>query len=32
VHRSGKRLSLVAQGFQTFVKEQSRRILSLPSV
>ena len=31
VHRSGKRLSLVAQGFQTFVKEQSRQILKLPA-
>ncbi|MDX2457187.1 MAG: LysR family transcriptional regulator [Gammaproteobacteria bacterium] len=31
VHRSGKRLSLVAQGFQQFVKEESRRILKLPS-
>jgi len=32
VHRSGKRLSLVAQGFQQFVKEESRQILKLPSV
>jgi len=29
VHRSGKRLSLVAQGFQKFVKEQSRQVLSV---
>jgi DNA-binding transcriptional LysR family regulator len=31
VHRSGKRLSLVAQGFQQFVKEESGRILKLPA-
>jgi DNA-binding transcriptional LysR family regulator len=31
VHRSGKRLSLVAQGFQQFVKKESRRILKLPA-
>jgi len=31
VHRSGKRLSLVAQGFQKFVKEESRQILKLPA-
>jgi len=31
VHRSGKRLSLVAQGFQQFVKEESRQILKLPA-
>jgi DNA-binding transcriptional LysR family regulator len=32
VHRSGKRLSLVAQSFQKFVKEESRQLLKLPSV
>ena len=32
VHRSGKRLSLVAQGFQKFVREESRQILKLSSV
>ena len=32
VHRSGKRLSLVAQGFQKFVREESRQVLKLPSV
>lgn len=32
VHRSGKRLSLVAQRFQKLVKEESRQILKLPSV
>jgi DNA-binding transcriptional LysR family regulator len=31
VHRSGKRLSLVAQGFQQFVKDESGRILKLPA-
>ncbi|MCK5383304.1 MAG: LysR family transcriptional regulator [Gammaproteobacteria bacterium] len=31
VHRSGKRLSLVAQGFQKFVQEESRQVLKLPS-
>jgi DNA-binding transcriptional LysR family regulator len=31
VHRSGKRLSLVAQSFQKLVKEESRQILKLPS-
>ena len=31
VHRSGKRLSLVAQAFQKFVKEESRQILKLPA-
>jgi len=31
VYRSGKRLSLVAQGFQKFVKEESRQILKLPA-
>lgn len=31
VYRSGKRLSLVAQGFQEFVKEESRQILKLPA-
>jgi len=30
VHRSGKRLSLVAQGFQKFVQEESRQVLKLP--
>ena len=30
VHRSGKRLSLVAQGFQEFVQEESRQVLKLP--
>jgi DNA-binding transcriptional LysR family regulator len=32
VHRSGKRLSLVAQGFQKFVRQESRQILKLSSV
>lgn len=32
VHRSGKRLSLVAQAFQTFVKEESARILKTPAL
>jgi DNA-binding transcriptional LysR family regulator len=32
VHRSGKRLSLVAQAFQKFVKQESRQVLKLPSV
>jgi DNA-binding transcriptional LysR family regulator len=32
VHRSGKRLSLVAQSFQKLVKEESRQLLKLPSV
>ena len=31
VHRSGKRLSLVAQGFQKFVQEESAQILKMPS-
>ena len=31
VHRSGKRLSLVAQSFQKLVKEESRQLLKLPS-
>ena len=31
VHRSGKRLSLVAQAFQQFVREESRRILQIPA-
>jgi len=31
VHRSGKRLSLVAQSFQKFVKEESRQVLKLRS-
>ena len=31
VHRSGKRLSLVAQAFQKFVKKESRQILKLPA-
>jgi DNA-binding transcriptional LysR family regulator len=31
VNRSGKRLSLVAQGFQKFVQEQSAQILKIPS-
>ena len=30
VYRNGKRLSLVALGFQEFVKEESRQILKLP--
>lgn len=30
VYRSGKRLSLVAQAFQSFVKEESARILEVP--
>jgi LysR family transcriptional regulator, low CO2-responsive transcriptional regulator len=30
VYRSGKRLSLVAQAFQNFVKEESARILEVP--
>ena len=29
VHRSGKRLSLIAQGFQQFVKEESRQVLNI---
>jgi DNA-binding transcriptional LysR family regulator len=32
VHRNGKRLSLVAQSFQKFVKEESRQILKLPAI
>lgn len=32
VHRSGKRLSLVAQAFQQFVREESTRILKIPAV
>ena len=31
VYRSGKRLSLVAQGFQKFVMEESREVLKLPA-
>ena len=31
VHRSGKRLSLVAQSFQKFVQDESRKVLKLPS-
>jgi len=31
VHRSGKRLSLVAQAFQDFVREESKRILKIPA-
>ncbi len=31
VYRSGKRLSLVAQSFQGFVKQEAAKILSLPS-
>jgi hypothetical protein len=31
VHRGGKRLSLVAQAFQQFVREESRRILEIPA-
>jgi len=31
VHRSGKRLSLVAQAFQQFVREESTRILKIPA-
>jgi DNA-binding transcriptional LysR family regulator len=31
VYRSGKRLSLVAQAFQSFVKEESARILEVPA-
>ena len=30
VYRSGKRLSVVAQGFQSFVKQEAANILSLP--
>jgi len=30
VYRSGKRLSVVAQGFQSFVKQEAAKILSLP--
>ncbi len=30
VYRSGKRLSVVAQGFQRFVKQEAAKILSLP--
>ncbi len=30
VHRSGKRLSLVAQAFQKFVKEESAQLLKVP--
>ncbi|MCK5480895.1 MAG: LysR family transcriptional regulator, partial [Gammaproteobacteria bacterium] len=32
VYRSGKRLSVVAQAFQHFVKEETTNILSLPSL
>jgi DNA-binding transcriptional LysR family regulator len=32
VHRSGKRLSLVAQAFQTFVKEEAAQILKSPAL
>ena len=32
VYRSGKRLSVVAQVFQAFVKQEAARILSLPSL
>jgi len=31
VHRSGKRLSLVAQAFQDFVREEPKRILKIPA-
>ena len=31
VYRSGKRLSLVAQAFQSFVKEESAQILKIPA-
>ena len=31
VHRSGKRLSLVAQAFQQFVRDESTRILKIPA-
>ena len=31
VYRSGKRLSLVAQAFQNFVREESTRILKIPA-
>jgi len=30
VYRAGKRLSLVAQGFEKFVKEESAKLLDLP--
>ncbi len=32
VHRSGKRLSLVAQAFQAFVKEEAAQILKTPAL
>ena len=32
VHRSGKRLSLVAQAFQTFVKEEAAQLLKTPAL
>ena len=32
VHRSGKRLSLVAQAFQTFVKEEAAQLLKTPGL
>jgi hypothetical protein len=32
VYRSGKRLSLIAQAFQKFVREESAQILKVPVV